>query len=109
MHSRTYPFDPDETACLAQGAWRELDRYKVVSLGDLTGDRLLEVNRRAHLITVQDGQPLGLFRHLVDLATRFVIGGVALAPEFHVQPRLSLVVAAPTTEPEACPACRRAV
>lgn len=108
MYTHAYPFDPGETACLAQGAWRELDRYKVVSLDDLTDDRLVEINRRARLITIQDGQPLGLFRHMIDLVTRYVVGGVALAPEFHVQsqPRLSLVPA-PTVEH--CPSCRRAI
>lgn len=82
--------DPDNHARLDWNVAQELDRYQV-TLGDLRGDRLLEINRRTQRIIIRDEQPLGRLADLVDEASLFVIKDSDWAPRFYVRPKLSVV------------------
>jgi hypothetical protein len=108
VYTHAFPFDPaydSEAARWIRDAVQELTSYEVVP-GVLTGDRLLEIDRRNQVIRIQEGQPFRRFHHLVDRACLFVVGGSDWAPEFRTRTNLRLVTAPEPAVGGPCPSCQ---
>lgn len=109
------PLYQGDIATFIRDSVLELTHYEIVA--DPALRRLIEVDRREHLIKVQPGQSIRRFQTLADRACLYVVGGPTWAPEFVTGPRLQAVPVAPdltvfkpvTPGVDACPSCLRVV